>query len=386
MRRSSRRGSREGTVGGSRCRVGESRVSASREAPLPPPCPPSNPRGAVSAGSSGTTTSGRALRESGRRRVVGFTHRQRLLLHLLHTGGANGAELALLVRTQWSRRLRCYAGREAEDVIEEILASVALRALAEAEALVRPQTNATFLAGRMLGELRAARWLWTTNRRGVAPTASQVACMVARDWPAPLRDARARGWLLRVRHRPLVRKRWMYAFARRWSLRWRRLPARAPMAAELLTAKAATDSPPLGSAASPGFSPSPPPHPPRAPGEGPGRRPRGHSPGRLREPDWGPKSGGQNGAQIWGSFLCRATQTTPISGPRFGAHFWAPSRPVRGARPGAPKPGRSGLGIPTLGRLAVPRRLAGPQGLRTKLQRPGSGRALSYLSNVATTS
>jgi hypothetical protein len=90
----------------------------------------------------------------------------------------------------------------------------------------------------LVSERRVVQWLAAANLRGVAASREQLVEQLRAGWPALGRSGRSLTFLLRLRHSACAATKWAWRFRRRWSVVWRRLPARSGLSREELSAKA----------------------------------------------------------------------------------------------------------------------------------------------------
>ena len=95
-----------------------------------------------------------------------------------------------------------------------------------------------FRLGLLIAEARVALWLLEQNVSGVAVTTATAVARLQAAWPSEHASWLADRFLNRVQASPRSRKAYAKAFRRRWTISWRRLPARADMQLDELLQKA----------------------------------------------------------------------------------------------------------------------------------------------------
>ena len=152
--------------------------------------------------------------------------RRRLLVCLVYllcgsTDWAMMAARALGVPT----RLEALPHQEALPRLNALPFQDAAALLVRAQALLHvwPPPASVQVAGRLVAELRILGVFADASARGVALTSKQLIALLRQAWPPLTCGAKARKFLLRLRHLPRARESFAHDFRLRWDVRWRRL-------------------------------------------------------------------------------------------------------------------------------------------------------------------
>jgi hypothetical protein len=96
-----------------------------------------------------------------------------------------------------------------------------------------------FFAWQHWTEWQTSQWLLQHNMKGLAVPSQKVAHYYLQRWPRPCATAEMCAYLERLQ-RPAYTTQWLRTFRRRWSITWRRLPAKNPVPADELRRKASS--------------------------------------------------------------------------------------------------------------------------------------------------